>query len=92
MAKALKILPSDLLEHPAVKAWSELRSERIEPERIEILKRSNKGAVYRLPGVGPGNPAVIAKRARQEQAVVERTIYKRSCRTCPGLRSIPTEA
>jgi thiamine kinase-like enzyme len=74
--KTIRILQTDLLEHPAVKAWGELRPERVEPEQIEILKQKTKGAVYRLAGVGPGNSAIIAKRARQAKAVIERTIYE----------------
>jgi thiamine kinase-like enzyme len=74
--KPIEILQTDLLEHPAVEAWTELRPERVKPERIEVLKEKKKGAVYRLAGVGPGNSAVIAKRARRAKAVVERAIYE----------------
>jgi hypothetical protein len=76
----VEIIRADLLEHPAVKAWSELGPERAEPERIEILregrKKKWKSTVYRLEGVGPAGSAVIAKRCRQATAVVERTIYE----------------
>ena len=74
--KAIEILHTDLLERPAVKAWAELRPERVEPEQIEILKQKKKGAVYRLTGVGPGNSAVIAKRCRHKRAVIERAVYE----------------
>ncbi len=76
MQKTFRILQTDLLEHPAVKAWGELRPERIEPEQIEVLKHKKKGAVYRLTGVGPENSAIIAKRARQAKAVIEHATYE----------------
>jgi hypothetical protein len=72
----LKILRTDLIGHPAVKAWAELCPKRVEPQQIEILKEKAKGAVYRLAGVGPRNSAVIAKRCRQERAVIERPVYE----------------
>jgi hypothetical protein len=74
--KAIEVLHTDLLEHPAVKVWAELGQGRVEPERIEVLKQQTKRAVYRLVGVGPGNSGVIAKRCRHEKAVIERTVYE----------------
>ena len=74
--RTAKILQINLLEHPAVKAWGELQPGRVKPDQIEILKQKKKGSVYRLVGVGLGNSAVIAKRARQEKAVIERAIYE----------------
>jgi hypothetical protein len=74
--KSVKILHTDLREHPAVKAWAEVCPESVEPDKIEVLKQKANGAVYRLVGVGPGNSAVIAKRCRQERAVIERPVYE----------------
>lgn len=71
-----KTIQTDLLEHPAVKAWGKLQQQRVRPGWIEVLKEKKKGAVYRLAGVGPGDSAVIAKRARLEKAAIERTIYE----------------
>jgi thiamine kinase-like enzyme len=65
------------LEHPAVKAWGELRPKRFEPAQIEVLKQKQKGTIYRLAGVGPGNSAVIAKRCRHDKAVIERAVYEK---------------
>src|SRR5262249_31193900 len=42
-----------------------------------ILKETEKSGVYRLDGVGPVGPAIIAKQCLQKTAVVERTIYER---------------
>jgi hypothetical protein len=74
--KKIEILRNDLLEHPSVRAWSELGPRRVEPEQIEVLKGEKKSSVFRLAGVGPGNSAVIAKRCRQAIADVERAIYE----------------
>jgi hypothetical protein len=76
MAKTLRILQTDLLEHPAVKAWAELGPRRVQPDRIEVLKQKKNGAVYRLASVGPGHSAVIAKWCRHERAMIERTVYE----------------
>ena len=75
--KTVRIRQTDLLDHPAVNAWDKLWPARVKPEGIEVLKQKKKGAVYRLAGVGPGNSAIIAKRARQEKAVIECTIYEK---------------
>lgn len=72
----VEIIRTDLLEHPAVKAWGELRPGRIEPKSVEILREGKKSAIYRLEGVGPGGAPVIAKRCRTATALIERTIYE----------------
>jgi hypothetical protein len=74
-------IQTDLAEHPAVRFWQALRSERVKPEAIVILKERRrkeraKSAVYRLEGVGPEGTSVIAKRCRRATAAVERTIYE----------------
>jgi thiamine kinase-like enzyme len=76
MASALTIPAADIAEHPAFKAWSALAPGRAPPERIDVLRRKKKSAVYRLTGAGPGGSAVVAKRCRPESAAVERTIYE----------------
>ena len=72
----MEIIRTDLFEHPAVKAWSELLPGRVEPESIEILHEHKKSAIYRLEGVGPRGAAVVAKRCRTASALIERTIYE----------------
>jgi hypothetical protein len=69
-----EIIRTNLLEHPAVKAWAKLLPGRIEPESIEIIREHQKSAVYRLAGVGPRCSTVIAKRC--QTALIERTIYE----------------
>ena len=65
-----------LLEHCAVKAWSQLRPKRIEPVSIEIIKQGKTSAVLRLAGVGANGSAVIAKKYPAAAAVVEQTVYE----------------
>jgi hypothetical protein len=67
---------SNLLEHPAVRAWCTLKLRRPAPTGLVTLKTSSKSGVYRLEGAGPADSAVIAKRCPQTTAVVERIIYE----------------
>ncbi len=80
MAKssARKMVATNLLEHPAVTAWSALEPKRIAPDGIEILKEKTGAMIYRLFGVGPAGTAVIAKqrRLRPGRTLVERTAYE----------------
>lgn len=73
---SIEVTQTNLLEHPAVKAWCELRSQRVEPEQVDTLKERGKSAVYRLVGMGLGGSAIIAKRCKCTIGVVERTIYE----------------
>jgi hypothetical protein len=63
-------------EHPAIQAWRQLYSKRVEPNFIEVLRQGTKSSIYRLDGVGPNGTAVIAKRGRARSAHVERIIYE----------------
>src|SRR5713226_6009648 len=69
-------LPDSLLERCAVKAWSRLRPNSVEPTGLEVLKRTAKSAVYRLEGVGPDGATVIAKRCHAKTAAFEWMIYQ----------------
>jgi hypothetical protein len=76
-----RVISSSLHEHPAVQAWSRLRSTHVEPSAVHVLKERlqptvGKSAVYRLAGAGPGDSAVVAKRCLADTALVERTIYE----------------
>jgi len=68
------VLTIDLDEHPAVRAWSQLRTNQ-PPHSIEILRQKTKSAVYRLVGAGEGGTAIIAKRCELESARTEYLVY-----------------
>ncbi len=76
----------DIIEHPAVKAWFELKRDSYTPKCIEIIrdnsgdiygKQNSKSQVYRLKNVGPENTDVIAKRCRSHTAEKERLVYEK---------------
>lgn len=79
MPETLKpINQTRLFDHFAVRAWRQIEPTAI-PERIEILQewRDNaKAKIYRLPGVGPGGTAIVAKRCPVGRGRVERLIYE----------------
>lgn len=78
-------IPDTGLETAAREAWRALFGGPSDPSRIELLKRSRDGtAVYRLHGTAPAVPPVIAKRAPQATARVERTVYERMLSGLPG--------
>lgn len=85
MAEVLsrKLVNTDLHKHLAFRAWRELRPASEAPGTIEILKgkppRAGKRLrrlVCRLEGEGLPGSAVIGKRCRPSQAMVEDTIYR----------------
>jgi hypothetical protein len=71
-----EILPANLLDHRAVRAWQQLAAESSSPQNIEILKLTEKSAVYRLTGVAADGSTIIAKRCLTATATVERMIYE----------------
>ncbi|HKB00603.1 MAG TPA: phosphotransferase [Gemmataceae bacterium] len=74
-----EVVTTGLRDHPAIRAWAGLRPERVEPERIDVLKGrkgSARRSAYRLVGVGPGGSAVIAKRYRRAKGLLERAVYE----------------
>jgi len=73
---ATEILTECLHEHEAVKAWRQIRPDHLELDSVEIMKRKNKSAVYRLRSTRSDGPAIIAKRCRAATAEVERLIYE----------------
>ena len=79
----VRIVETDLLEHPAFLAWRELKSGSAKPERIEILQGKTpnqnhrlKRFVCRLGGVGTEGVSVIGKRCQRPKAEIENTIYE----------------
>lgn len=84
-----RVISSHLQEHPAVWAWRALGTAYAEPGAVHVLKErrnrsAGKPAVYRLPGVGRGGSAVVAKRRKAGTAWVERTIYEQVLPFLPG--------
>lgn len=88
MKKRPKIITKNPTQHPSVRAWSQLAPRRVAPDHIVVLKRKEKGAVYRLPAVGPGGCDVIAKRCQRDKARVERFVYER---VLPKLPATPLD-
>jgi len=72
-----EVLPANLEEHRAVKAWRQLQPYGSEPQTIEVLKfKRKKSAVYRLTGVSENGSTLIAKRCPTGTASTERVIYE----------------
>ena len=70
-------LNTSSLDHPAVRAWTQLHGLPRMPPRIEVLKAENKkSAVYRLDYVGPSGSSVIAKQCKLPRLTLERAIYE----------------
>jgi thiamine kinase-like enzyme len=76
MGKGIKLVPGDPRDHVASRAWQKLQPESSLPERIEILKRKEKGTVLRLVAAGPHGEDVIAKGSAPTKGCVERSIYE----------------
>jgi hypothetical protein len=65
------------LEHPALRAWRELRPDAEQPEGFEILTEEGRGTVaYRLVRGQKQGSSVIAKRSPANTARVERAVYE----------------
>jgi len=63
-------MQTDLLEHPAVKAWIKLQPDRVEPESIEILDRKKKRAWIKLQPEG-AEPESIESLDRKKRAWIK---------------------
>jgi hypothetical protein len=86
MGKARVIAAEILREHPAVVAWGEVSSRRV--DHVDVINKKQRGAVYGLAGAGPGGSRVIAKRCRREKGVVERAVY---LEILPGMTGSPPQ-
>src|SRR5207253_9971170 len=75
MSRAMSLW-GDCAWHPAVAAWRELAPDAPDPESIEVLRRGQKSATYRLVGAGPGGAPIIAQHARGAKASIERAVYE----------------
>jgi hypothetical protein len=83
--------PANPLEAPPPPVWGRLPPGLAEPQAIERLKGKGENArkrAYRLAGAGPDGSAVIAKRCRRAEALIEQTIYEEVLPRLPlpGLR------
>lgn len=63
--------------HPAVAGWRAYAGTAARPVAVETIARSEKSAVYRLRGAGPGGSGIVAKAQSPEGLRVERTVYQR---------------
>jgi hypothetical protein len=70
-----EVLPANLSDHRAVRAWREVSADWFEPERIDVLKLKSKSAAYRLVGSGPAGLTVVAKWCPVATASIERRVY-----------------
>jgi ATP-binding cassette, subfamily B, bacterial len=64
----------DPVEHPVVAAWKAVAPAGNRVERVDRLRAKDKAQVYRL-ALADGATKVIAKHARSEALLVERTLY-----------------
>src|SRR5207247_194051 len=72
---AVRKRPSNVLNHPAARAWCELYPG-VEPLQITPLRvRKRKNKIYRIDFAG--RSGVVAKRGLKEGALIERAVYER---------------
>src|SRR6266498_1383872 len=69
-------MATDLLDHPARRAWVRLCPGQGEPVAIERLQKKKKGKVYLLRRAGPGGADIVAKCSSPDRIRHERTIYE----------------
>jgi Phosphotransferase enzyme family len=73
---------NELRDHPAVRAWGEVESERI-PASVEVLNADKRRPVFRLSGVGPAGRPVIAKRRKRGRLDLEHHLYSNVLSSLP---------
>jgi hypothetical protein len=64
-----------LRSHPAVRAWNDLQTSRVVPERVTTLRDRRGSRVYSLEGLGPEG-VIVAKQTSLDAATQESTIYE----------------
>jgi hypothetical protein len=69
------VLWGNLSWHPAAAAWRAVSRDARTPEAIEVLKKAEHAATYRLVGAGPGGVSIIARRSALAKARFARTVY-----------------
>ena len=68
-------VPCDPVDHPVVGAWRAVAPAAGRVDRVDRIRARSKDEIYRL-ALGNGAASVIAKRARRDALLVERTIYE----------------
>ena len=63
-------------KHPALLAWSRIRTTPVDPAKIVVLKNRYKSTIYRMDGLGPGCSSIVAKCCRGAVAAHERILYE----------------
>jgi hypothetical protein len=73
------VITTDLHAHPAVLAWADVTGSARVPGSVVVVRErpSPHKGIYRLPDVGAGGAAVIAKRAPAAQILLERLVHER---------------
>ncbi len=69
------VIRTNVAEHPACRAWSQLDIGNI-PQEVIMLKKEEKKLVCRLPGIAFAGGNIIAKRTHRKIAERERKIYE----------------
>ncbi len=77
------MLWGNLSWHPAADAWRQVAPTAPAPESIEVLRRENGTATYRLVGAGPRGTPIIARRSRITKALILRTLYSKMLSRLP---------
>ena len=63
------------IEHPAVAAWTRVSGHVGMPERVDVLKDTDRTKIYRLVRAGPGGSNVIAKQRASGSLAEEQVIH-----------------
>jgi len=73
---AVEPVRSNLSDHPASLAWSQLGRGGSDPSEIFVLSKRIKSSIYRLVGASPTCFSVVAKYCQRQTARHERIIYE----------------
>ena len=71
------VIMGNLAWHPAAVAWRAVAPTAPSPEAIELLRRRNGTAVYRLVGAGPTGAPIIARLSTLARGLLTRAVYQR---------------
>ncbi|MCO5205739.1 MAG: hypothetical protein M9928_11945 [Anaerolineae bacterium] len=65
-----------IAEHPAVRAWARVSSNKRLPSLVLPVEESGKASIYRLVGIHGDKTSIIAKRSHFSTIEIERTMYE----------------